>query len=191
MSPQTWKCVGSTGFESLLSLCPDRVSMYCYFHCYSRNADRTRGWERGFAVYKESPASTGLFLVPKTKFSVGLFSKGLQFPKAAPLVACRSKRNPLDRRALRRGLNLQNDPADRFAKRGRPAREGAPLVPASTDYPSSEQEGTAYLQSVMAKVCCRLSASQSFIKGFDLYACPAGRHFCTAKSAQKRFRAAP
>ena len=33
------------------------------------------------------------------------------------------------RRTLRKGLNLQNDPVDRLAKRGNPARKGSPLAP--------------------------------------------------------------
>ena len=82
MSPQTWKCVGSTGFDSLLLLCPDRAFMYCYFYCYSRNADRTRGWERGFAVYKESPVSTGLFsCAKKQSFRWGFFQKACSFQR--------------------------------------------------------------------------------------------------------------
>ena len=33
------------------------------------------------------------------------------------------------RRTLRKGLNLQNDPVDRLAKRGNPAGKGSPLAP--------------------------------------------------------------
>ena len=70
---------------------------------------------------------------------MGLFSKGLQFPKTLSLVVLRRARNSQNRRALRRGMNLQNDPADRFAKRGRPAREGAPLLAGLADYPFTGQ----------------------------------------------------
>ena len=75
------------------------------------------------------------------KFSVKPFIKGLRFPKAAHLGALRRARNLLSRRALRKGLNLQNDPAECFAKRGNPAREGSPLLVSYERFPSSEQEG--------------------------------------------------
>ena len=114
------------------------------------------------------------------------FYKRLAVSKGGALVALRRVRNFLFRRALRKGLNLQNDPVDRFAKRGNPAREGAPLVPASTDYPSSEQEGTAYLQSVMAKVCCRLTASQSLFG--DLVCTPIRRGLPFARARCRGLR---
>ena len=68
----------------------------------------------------------------------------------------------------------------RFRQRGRPAREGAPLVPTSTNFPFTEQVKTAYL----GLVCYRLTASQGFIKGFDLYAYPARTSFCSCKRKQ-------
>ena len=67
----------------------------------------------------------------------------------------------LFRRALRKGLNLRNDPADRFAKRGNPAREGSPLLANFTNYPFTEQVKTANLDLVSS----RLSASLSFLGG--------------------------
>ena len=40
-------------------------------------------------------------------------------------------------------------------------------------------------------VSSRLAASQSFIKGIHLYACPAGAYFCMCKSRQNTLGAAP
>jgi len=47
---------------------------------------------------------------------------------------------------------LQNDPADRFAKRGNPAREGSPLPVDFADYPFTEQVKTAYLDLVSSRL---------------------------------------
>ena len=84
------------------------------------------------------------------------------------------------RRALRKELNLQNDPVDRFAKRGNPAREGSPLLANFTNYPFTEQVKTAYLDLVSS----RLSASQSLTKGFSLYACRRGGTFDPPRRTQ-------
>ena len=75
---------------------------------------------------------------------------------------------------------MQNDPADRFAKRGNPAREGSPLPADFADYPFTEQVKTAYLDLVSS----RLSASQSLTKGSNLYAYPAGTSFCSCASSR-------
>ena len=105
--------------------------------------------------------------------------------------ARRNGRNLLYRRALRKGLNLQNDPVDRFAKRGNPAREGSPLLAGYTDYPFTEQVKTVYWRSVMVIVCCRLSAGRSLTKGSDLYAYPAGTSFCSCKRKQNTLGETP
>ena len=36
----------------------------------------------------------------------------------------------------------------------------------------------------VGRICSRLAASHSFIKGFNLHACPAGAYFCSCKSRQ-------
>ena len=107
------------------------------------------------------------------------------------LRPCGDPRNLLYRRALRKGLNLQNDPADRFAKRGNPAREGSPLLAGFTDYPFTEQVKTVYWRSVMVIDCCRLSAGRSLTKGSDLYAYPAGTSFCSCKRKQNTLGETP
>ena len=119
--------------------------------------------------------------VISVKFSVKPFPKGLRFPKAAPLGRLpQQAKYPIPRRALRKGLNLQNDPVDRFAKRGNPAREGSPLLANFTNYPFTEQVKTAYLDLVSS----RLPASQNLTKSFDLYAYPAGTSFCSCASSR-------
>ena len=59
----------------------------------------------------------------------------------------------------------------RFRQRGRPAREGAPLVPTFANFPFTEQVKIACLWFVIAIIRYRLPASQSLTKGFNLYAC--------------------
>ena len=82
---------------------------------------------------------------------------------------------------------MQNDPVDRFAKRGNPAREGSPLPADFADYPFTEQVKTAYLDLVSS----RLSASQSLTKGSNLYAYPAGTSFCSCKRKQNTLGGTP
>ena len=58
------------------------------------------------------------------------------------------------RRTLRKGLNLQNDPVDRLAKRGNPARKGSPLAP--TFYRLSfRRAGENSLLAARVVVACR------------------------------------
>ena len=59
------------------------------------------------------------------------------------------------------------------------------LFPRKNDLPRPSPRDPFY-----GLVFYRLSASHSLIKGYNLYAYPAREHFCSAKSAQKRFRAA-
>ena len=110
------------------------------------------------------------------------FFKRLAVSKGGALVALRRVRNFLFRRALRKGLNLQNDPVDRFAKRGNPAREGSPLLADFADYPFTKQVKTAYLDLVSS----RLSASQSLL--CDLVCTPIRRRlpFARAKGSKTR-----
>ena len=110
------------------------------------------------------------------------FFKRLAVSKGGALVALRRVRNFLFRRALRKGLNLQNDPVDRFAKRGNPAREGSPLPADFADYPFTKQVKTAYLDLVSS----RLSASQSLL--CDLVCTPIRRRlpFARAKGSKTR-----
>ena len=108
-------------------------------------ADRKRGWGRGFTVYPKESGFGRTFSYAESKIFGQAFFKRLAVSKGSALVAYFILRNPLYRRALRRGMNLQNDPADRFAKRGRPAREGAPLFAACANGPPSEQEGSTVL----------------------------------------------
>ena len=115
------------------------------------------------------------------------FFKRLAVSKGGALVALRRVRNFLFRRALRKGLNLQNDPVDRFAKRGNPAREGSPLLADFADYPFTKQVKTAYLDLVSS----RLSASQSLL--CDLVCTPIRRRlpFARAKGSKTRSGSTP
>mgnify|MGYP004482342205 CR=1 FL=1 len=112
------------------------------------------------------------------------FFKRLAVSKGSAFGRPSQRAKSFFRRALRKGLNLQNDPVDRFAKRGNPAREGSPLPADFADYPFTEQVKTVYWRSVMVIVCCRLSAGRSLTKGSDLYAYPAGTSFCSCKRKQ-------
>ena len=81
---------------------------------------------------------------------------------------CGDPRNLFFRRALRRGGMTKMTRCGRFRQRGRPAREGAPLVPTFANFPFIEQVKTAYLDLVSS----RLSASQTF--DFSLVFPPTG-----------------
>ena len=43
----------------------------------------------------------------------------------------------------------------------------------------------------VGRICSRLAASHSFIKGFNLHACPAGAYFCSCKRNQNTLGALP
>lgn len=120
--------MGNTGFDSLLLLCPDRVSMYCYFHCYSRNADRTRGWERGFAVYKESPASTGLFSCAKKQSFRWVFFKRLAVSKGSAFGRLPQQAKPFRPEGAPQGAEFAKCSGGSFCKEGAPCKRGRPLI---------------------------------------------------------------
>ena len=115
------------------------------------------------------------------------FSKRLAKSKGSAFGRPSQRAKSFFRRALRKGLNLQNDPVDRFAKRGNPAREGSPLLANFTNYPFTEQVKTAYLDLVSS----RLTASQSLTKGFSRYACRRGGTFAPAKVPKTGLGQAP
>ena len=96
----------------------------------------------------------------KSKVFGGAFFKRLAVSKDVVFGRAPQSAKFLFRRALRKGLNLQNDPVDRFAKRGNPAREGSPLLAGSANFPFTEQVKIAYLDLVLS----HLTASPSLLK---------------------------
>ena len=91
------------------------------------------------------------------------FSKRLAVSKGSAFGRPSQRAKSFFRRALRKGLNLQNDPVDRFAKRGNPAREGSPLLANFTNYPFTEQVKTAYLDLVSSRLTARKALQKVLI----------------------------
>ena len=116
------------------------------------------------------------------------FSKRLAKSKGSAFGRPSQRAKSFFRRALRKGLNLQNDPVDRFAKRGNPAREGSPLLANFTNYLSFHRAGENGLFRL--SFISPTGVAKPY-KRFQQVRLPAGRHFCAGKSAQNRLGDTP